>query len=163
MTRRNPLPRRNRPRPTRSSRCWPTHGLSVARADLNGAQAKIDQAIAAQPKSVEALLAKAQLLRLKNDGPGAMAVLDDLIATQPSAMQAHLDRASLALAMNKNDLAKADIEAVLKGTPGNVPGDLSRRRDGGAGRPFRCGGQGPGADRRASSAASSGRSICRRW
>jgi putative PEP-CTERM system TPR-repeat lipoprotein len=94
--------------------------LSVARADLNGAQAKIDQAIAAQPKSVEALLAKAQLLRLKNDGPGAMAVLDDLITSQPSAMQAHLDRASLALAMNKNDLAKADIEAVLKGTPGNV-------------------------------------------
>ncbi len=94
--------------------------LSVARADLNGAQAKIDQAIAAQPKSVEALLAKAQLLRLKNDGPGSMAVLDDLIAGQPSAMQAHLDRASLALAMGKNDQAKADIEAVLKGTPGNV-------------------------------------------
>ncbi len=94
--------------------------LSVARADLNGAQAKIDQAIAAQPKSVEALLAKAQLLRLKNDGPGSMAVLDDLINSQPSAMQAHLDRASLALAMGKNDQAKADIEAVLKGTPGNV-------------------------------------------
>lgn len=94
--------------------------LSVARADLNGAQAKIDQAIAAQPKSVEALLAKAQLLRLKNDGPGAMAVLDDLITSQPAAMQAHLDRASLALAMGKNDQAKADIEAVLKGTPGNV-------------------------------------------
>jgi cellulose synthase operon protein C len=94
--------------------------LSVARADLNGAQAKIDAAIAAQPKSVEALLAKAQLLRLKNDGPGAMAVLDDLITSQPSAMQARLDRASLSLAMNKNDQAKADIEAVLKGTPGNV-------------------------------------------
>jgi putative PEP-CTERM system TPR-repeat lipoprotein len=94
--------------------------LSVARADLNGAQAKIDQAISVQPKSVEALLAKAQLLRLKNDGPGSMAVLDDLITSQPSAMQAHLDRASLALAMNKNDLAKSDIEAVLKGTPGNV-------------------------------------------
>src|ERR1700690_4211038 len=60
--------------------------LSVARADLNGAQAKIDQAIAAQPKSIEALLAKAQLLRLKNDGPGSMAVLDDLIASQPPAM-----------------------------------------------------------------------------
>lgn len=94
--------------------------LSVARADLNGAQAKIDQAIAAQPKSAEALLAKAQLLRLKNDGPAALAVLDDLIATQPSVMQARLDRASLALAMNKNDLAKTDIEAVLKGTPGNI-------------------------------------------
>ena len=94
--------------------------LAVARADLNGAQAKIDQAIAAQPKSVEALLAKAQLLRLKNDGPGSMAVLDDLITSQPSAMQARLDRASLALAMGKNDVAKSDIEAVLKGTPGNV-------------------------------------------
>jgi len=94
--------------------------LSVARADLSGAQAKIDQAISVQPKSVEALLAKAQLLRLKNDGPGSMAVLDDLINQQPTAMQARLDRASLALAMNKNDQAKADIEAVLKGTPGNV-------------------------------------------
>ena len=52
--------------------------LAVARADLNGAQQKIDRAIAAQPKSSEALLAKAQLLRLKNDVPGAIAVLDEL-------------------------------------------------------------------------------------
>ncbi|HEX3575932.1 MAG TPA: tetratricopeptide repeat protein, partial [Rhodopila sp.] len=41
--------------------------LAVAKADLAGAQQKIDRAIAAQPKSPEALLAKAQLLRLKND------------------------------------------------------------------------------------------------
>ncbi len=94
--------------------------LSVARADLNGAQLKIDRAIAAQPKSQEALLAKAQLLRLKNDVPGAIAVLDELIADQPTVMQARLDRASLELAAGKNDAAKADIDAVMKGTPGNV-------------------------------------------
>lgn len=94
--------------------------LAVARADLNGAQVKIDKAIAAQPKSSEALLAKGQLLRLKNDVPGAIAVLDELITDQPSVMQARLDRASLELAANKNDAAKADIDAVLKGTPGNI-------------------------------------------
>ncbi len=60
------------------------------------------------------------MLRLKNDVPGAIAVLDELITDQPSVMQARLDRASLELAMGKNDAAKADIEAVLKGTPGNV-------------------------------------------
>lgn len=94
--------------------------LAVARADLNGAQAKIDRAISAQPKSAEALLAKAQLLRLKNDPPGALAVLDELVTDQPSVMQARLDRASLRLAMGKSDAAKADIDVVLKGTPGNV-------------------------------------------
>jgi putative PEP-CTERM system TPR-repeat lipoprotein len=94
--------------------------LAVARADLNGAQLKIDKAIAAQPKASEALLAKAQLLRLKNDVPGAIAVLDELITDQPSVMQARLDRASLELSAGKNDAAKADIDAVLKGTPGNI-------------------------------------------
>ena len=94
--------------------------LSVARADLAGAQQKIDRAITAQPKSAEALLAKAQLLRLKNDVPGAIAVLDELITDQPSIMQARLDRASLELSAGKNDAAKSDIDAVLKGTPGNV-------------------------------------------
>jgi putative PEP-CTERM system TPR-repeat lipoprotein len=66
------------------------------------------------------LLAKAQLLRLKNDIPGAIAVLDELVTDQPSVMQARLDRASLELAAGKNDAAKADIDTVLKGTPGNV-------------------------------------------
>ena len=94
--------------------------LAVARADLAGAQTKIDRAIEAQPKSAEALLAKAQLLRLKNDVPGAIAVLDELITDQPSVMQARLDRASLELSAGKNDAAKGDIDTVLKGTPGNV-------------------------------------------
>ncbi len=84
------------------------------------ADAKIDRAIAAQPKSAEALLAKAQLLRLKNDMTGAISVLDELIADQPSVMQARLDRASLELSTGKNDAAKADVDTVLKGTPGNV-------------------------------------------
>ncbi|HET6306110.1 MAG TPA: XrtA/PEP-CTERM system TPR-repeat protein PrsT, partial [Rhodopila sp.] len=81
-----------------------------------------DQAIAAQPKSAQALLAKAQILRMTNDAPGAIAVLDALLADQPSIMQAHLDRASLELATNKNDAARADIAMVLKDTPGNVQG-----------------------------------------
>ena len=66
-------------RQTRSSRCSRMPRLAVARADLTRAQQKIDRAIAAQPKSPEALLAKSQLLRLRNDVPGAMAVLDELI------------------------------------------------------------------------------------
>lgn len=94
--------------------------LAVARADLAGAQAKIDRAIQAQPKSAEALLAKAQLLRLKNDLPGAIAVLDELILDQPSVVQARLDRASLELASAKPEAAQADLDVVLKGSPGNV-------------------------------------------
>ena len=94
--------------------------LAVARADLTGAQAKIDRAIQAQPKSSEALLAKAQLLRLKNDLPGALAVLDELIVDQPSVVQARLDRASLELASGKTEAAQGDLDVVLKGSPGNV-------------------------------------------
>jgi cellulose synthase operon protein C len=66
------------------------------------------------------LLAKAQLLRLKNDVPGAIAVLDELIIEQPSVVQARLDRASLELAIGKNDDAQRDLNVVLKGSPGNV-------------------------------------------
>src|SRR5580658_2139155 len=93
--------------------------LAVSRADVAGAQQKIDRAIAAQPKSSDARLAKAQLLRLKNDVPGAIAVLDELIIDQPSLMHARLDRAGLELASGKNDAARADIESVLKAAPGN--------------------------------------------
>nr|WP_294523658.1 XrtA/PEP-CTERM system TPR-repeat protein PrsT [uncultured Rhodopila sp.] len=96
--------------------------LAVARADLAGAQAKIDRAIEAQPKSSEALLAKAQLLRLKNNLPGAIAVLDELIIDQPSVVQARLDRASLELASGKAEAARGDLDAVLRGSPGNVQG-----------------------------------------
>jgi putative PEP-CTERM system TPR-repeat lipoprotein len=96
--------------------------LAVARADLAGAQAKIDRAIEAQPKSSEALLAKSQLLRLKNNLPGAIAVLDELIIDQPSVVQARLDRASLELASGKTEAAQGDLEVVLKGSPGNVQG-----------------------------------------
>nr|WP_294502643.1 XrtA/PEP-CTERM system TPR-repeat protein PrsT [uncultured Rhodopila sp.] len=96
--------------------------LAVARADLAGAQAKIDRAIEAQPKSSEALLAKAQLLRLKNNLPGAIAVLDELIIDQPSVVQARLDRASLELASGKTDAARGDLDVVMRGSPGNVQG-----------------------------------------
>lgn len=94
--------------------------LAVARNDMRAAQEKIDRAINAQPKSAEALMAKAQLLRLKNDAAGAMTVLDALVADQPSITQARLDRADLALATGKADVARADVDAVLKGTKGNI-------------------------------------------
>ena len=84
--------------------------LAVARADLDIAGQKIDRAIARPAEIRGCTLAKAQLLRLKNDAPGAMAVLDGLVIDQPSLMQARLDRASLELAAAKNDAAKADIE-----------------------------------------------------
>jgi putative PEP-CTERM system TPR-repeat lipoprotein len=96
--------------------------LAVARADLAGAQTKIDRAIEAQPKSPEALLAKAQLLRLKNDLPGAIAVLDELIIDQPTRVEARLDRASLEIATGKTEAAQADLDIVLKGSPGSVQG-----------------------------------------
>ena len=48
----------------------------MARADLATAEARIERALVAQPKSSEALLAKSQLLRLKNDAQGAISVLD---------------------------------------------------------------------------------------
>jgi len=94
--------------------------LAIARADLAGAQEKIDKAITAQPKSPDALLAKAQILRLRHDVGGAIAVLDGLITDQPSVMQGRLDRALLELEAGKGDAAKTDIDAVLKGMSGNV-------------------------------------------
>lgn len=94
--------------------------LALTRADLNGAEQKIERAIAAQPRSAEGLLAEAQLLRLKNDPAGAIAVLNKLLIDQPGVIQGRLDRANLELAVGNNDAAKGDIDAVLKGMPGNI-------------------------------------------
>lgn len=95
--------------------------LALARGDIERAQASIDRAVTAQPKSAAALQMKAAFLRGKGDVKGALAVLDGLIADQPGALQARLDRAAIELAINHPDKAKSDIDTVLKALPGHVP------------------------------------------
>ncbi len=93
--------------------------LAIARGDMAGALERIDHALAAQPRAMEALVLKAALLHQRGDGKAALALLDQVIAEQPPALAARIERANQLLSAGKLDPARADIDAVLKLTPGN--------------------------------------------
>ena len=89
--------------------------------DSAGAQKLVDQALASQPQSAEALLMKARLAGVRDDLPAGLATLDTLLAAHP------LDDAAWAL---KGDLllrkpdgrqaAMAAYEQALKARPDQV-------------------------------------------
>ena len=90
----------------------------MARADLATAEARIERALVAQPKSSEALLAKSQLLRLKNDAQGAISVLDELIRDRSTSQNAddaaHADGYSPKWTSRaRSDLANAPCWLIL--------------------------------------------------
>jgi putative PEP-CTERM system TPR-repeat lipoprotein len=94
--------------------------LSVTRREVDRALQKADAALAIQPKSADAMLVKAQALRLKGDLVGSASVLDQAVEAAPDSLQAKLDRASMLLATGKITAAQSDIQSVLAVSPGNV-------------------------------------------
>ncbi len=94
--------------------------LAITRGDVAAAMDRIDHALAAQPRDMDALVLKAALLRQRGDGQAALALLDQVIAEQPPALAARVERANQLLSAGKFDPARADIDAVLRVTPGNI-------------------------------------------
>src|SRR5271169_1712840 len=77
----------------------------------------IDEAIIAEPHSVEALQVKGEILRSRGDQEGAMRLFDEALKIDPKNISAHLARAALNIALGKYEAADDDIDPILKTDP----------------------------------------------
>ncbi len=87
----------------------------------NAAEASrlLDEVLAANPRSVEALQVKGELARAKGDTKAALSDFDAALQVDPKNLAVRLSRASLNIAENKYAAADQDLGPVLKAEPGN--------------------------------------------
>src|SRR6516225_11167056 len=79
----------------------------------------IDEAIAADPHSAEALQVKGEMLRTRDDQEGALRLFDQAIKVDPQNVLAHLSRANVYITQGKYKAADEDLDPILKTSPNN--------------------------------------------
>ena len=87
--------------------------------DLDAATRRLDQALAINPASSEAWLARARILKLQSCVEEAIAAVDQALQQDPESAAAYLERAHIAL--EKRDIANAyaDYSIALELSPDN--------------------------------------------
>jgi putative PEP-CTERM system TPR-repeat lipoprotein len=88
--------------------------------DSAAAMAYAEKAVAAAPKSDEALLFKADLLRAQGKPEQALEGYTQVLAANPAHRSAHIEKAYLEIAAGKYELAQADLAAARKTTPNSL-------------------------------------------
>ena len=86
----------------------------------------IDEAIAANPQSAEALQVKGEMLRSRGDQDGAIRLFDEALKIDPKNMLAHLSRANIDIALGKYKVADEDLDPILKAAPNNFMANYLR-------------------------------------
>src|SRR5215471_667554 len=79
----------------------------------------IDEAIAADPHSAEALQVKGEMLSNRGDQDGALRLFDEALKIDPKNTLAHLSRANINIALGKDKAADEDLDPILKSSPNN--------------------------------------------
>ena len=77
----------------------------------------IDEAIAANPRSVEALQIKGEMLASRGDQEGALRLFGEVLKIDSKNTTAHLNRADINIALRKYTAADEDIDPILKTSP----------------------------------------------
>jgi cellulose synthase operon protein C len=77
----------------------------------------IDEAIAANPRSAEALQVKGEMLDSRGDQDGAMRLFDQALKIDPKNIAAQLSRASVNITLGKYKAADEDLDPILKVAP----------------------------------------------
>jgi putative PEP-CTERM system TPR-repeat lipoprotein len=86
----------------------------------------IDEAIAAAPRSAEALQVKGDMLRVRGDQEGAMRLFDEALKIEPKNISALLSRANVNIALGKYKAADEDIDPILKADPNQFTANYLR-------------------------------------
>ncbi|MBK4734311.1 XrtA/PEP-CTERM system TPR-repeat protein PrsT [Noviherbaspirillum pedocola] len=94
--------------------------IAFGAKDLDGAGKLVDQAVAKNPNSLEALHAKADLLRAQGKNEEALATYDAAIKVKPDNIQSLTGKANLDIAMRRYDDARIQVDAAKKVAP-NAP------------------------------------------
>ena len=79
----------------------------------------LDQVVAADPRSIEALLIKGDLARSQGDSIAAMSLFEAALKIDPKNVSARLSRASLNVAQANYKAADEDLVPILKANPDN--------------------------------------------
>ena len=88
--------------------------------DRKEARSAIDNALAANPKSVSARVVQARLTARENDLPQAQKIIDEVLAEKPGDIEAALLKSELQVAQGKRDEAIATLERAIEATPGDI-------------------------------------------
>jgi cellulose synthase operon protein C len=96
-------------------------GIKPAEADKI-----IDEAIAADPHSAEALQVKGEMLRSRGDQQGAIRLFDQALNIDPKNVLTHLSRANVNIALGNYKAADEDLDPVLKASPNNFMANYLR-------------------------------------
>jgi putative PEP-CTERM system TPR-repeat lipoprotein len=94
--------------------------LAFLNGDPATAHAFADRILARDPKHIDALLFKAELLRAQGKGQQAFEIYDKVLALQPQHRSAHVEKAYTAIGLQRYDMAQAELDAALKLSPGSV-------------------------------------------
>ncbi|HUC10376.1 MAG TPA: XrtA/PEP-CTERM system TPR-repeat protein PrsT [Stellaceae bacterium] len=99
----------------------PKIGLArlLGASDPKQANRLLDQVLAANPRSVEALQVKGELARSQGDTQAAMNDFDTALKIDPQNVAARLSRADLNITAGKFKAADEDLLPILKANPGN--------------------------------------------
>src|SRR5215472_11747099 len=77
----------------------------------------IDEVLAANPRAVEALRVKGEMLRIRGDQDGAIRLFDQVLKIDPNNISARLSRANVNITLGKYKAAEEDIDPILKASP----------------------------------------------
>jgi putative PEP-CTERM system TPR-repeat lipoprotein len=86
----------------------------------------IDEVIAANPRSAEALQVKGEMLRSRGDQDGAVRLFDEALKLDPKNLLAHLSRANINITLGKYKVADEDLDPILKSAPNNFMANYLR-------------------------------------
>ncbi|QJE02134.1 PEP-CTERM system TPR-repeat protein PrsT [Massilia forsythiae] len=88
--------------------------------DVAAAHAHAARVLKAQPRSAEALMFEADLLRAEKRHDEAFATYDKVVAIVPQHRSAHIEKAYMAVGLGRYDLAQAELNAASRLAPGSV-------------------------------------------
>src|SRR3954463_8160594 len=95
--------------------------LNLAKSLLKGKPAEaekiVDDVLATEPKSAEAIALKGEILAMRGDADSAIRRFDEALALDPGNVTARLARANVYLNRGDYDAVDRDLTAVSKGSP----------------------------------------------
>ena len=91
----------------------------LASRDVDGADRKVDEALALAPKNSQALDLKGIILAIKGKPEESLATFGEAIKQDPGNIQAMIDRANLYIERGDIDSATKDVRAATKLSPGS--------------------------------------------
>ena len=98
--------------------------LAGTRPDV--ADKLIDEAIAANPHSPDAIQVKGEMMRSRGDLDGALRLFDEALKIDPKNLTARISRANVNVTQGRFKAADEDLDPILKASPNNFMANYLR-------------------------------------